>query len=309
MRILMTGASSFTGAWFARELAAGGHEVTATFRGTDEDAYDGVRRLRVGEVAAVTRPVFGVSFGDDAFLELLRTGYDVLCQHGADVTNYRSPDFDAVAALAANTHRLPEVLAAARGSRLVATGSVFEADEGRGAHDEDDLRAFSPYGLSKTLTWQALRYYAAREEVELAKFVIPNPFGPFEEPRFTTYLARTWLSRERAAVNTPDYVRDNIHVSFLARAYRVFVEGSGTRLGPSQYRESQGEFALHCARALRDRLDVDCELELRVQEDFSEPTVRTNVDPVEELALGVDEESAWDALADDYLRRQAAGEL
>ena len=32
MKILFTGASSFTGYWFIRELAAAGHEVTAIFR-------------------------------------------------------------------------------------------------------------------------------------------------------------------------------------------------------------------------------------------------------------------------------------
>ena len=35
MKILFTGASSFTGFWFARALAAAGHEVVATFRETD----------------------------------------------------------------------------------------------------------------------------------------------------------------------------------------------------------------------------------------------------------------------------------
>jgi nucleoside-diphosphate-sugar epimerase len=35
MRILLTGASSFTGYWFAQELVAAGHAVTATFRVTE----------------------------------------------------------------------------------------------------------------------------------------------------------------------------------------------------------------------------------------------------------------------------------
>lgn len=32
MKVLFTGASSFTGFWFVRELAAAGHDVTALFR-------------------------------------------------------------------------------------------------------------------------------------------------------------------------------------------------------------------------------------------------------------------------------------
>ena len=38
MRILFTGASSFTGYWFIRELVAAGHRVIATFA-----AMDGMR--------------------------------------------------------------------------------------------------------------------------------------------------------------------------------------------------------------------------------------------------------------------------
>ena len=39
MKILFTGASSFTGMWFARALASAGHDVVATFRKRPE-AYD-----------------------------------------------------------------------------------------------------------------------------------------------------------------------------------------------------------------------------------------------------------------------------
>ena len=40
--------------------------------------------------------------------------------------------------------------------------------------------------------------------------MIPNPFGPYEEPRFMAYLMKTWLKGEVARVQTPRYVRDNI---------------------------------------------------------------------------------------------------
>jgi len=49
------------------------------------------------------------------------------------------------------------------------------------------LAAFSPYGLSKGLTAQAFRYWCGALDVPLGKFVLPNPFGPFEEPRFCHY--------------------------------------------------------------------------------------------------------------------------
>ena len=264
LRILITGASSFTGSWFARGLAAAGHDVTATFR---RHEYDGLRGERVRRVCEVATPLWGVSLGD------VTDDWDVVCAHGAEATDYRSPDFDADAAVAENTRGL----AALSAERVVVTASVFE----NGVH--------TPYAESKRRTTAAFR------EAGAAVFVIPNPFGPWEEARFTTYLARTWLAGEVAAVNTPDYVRDNIHVRALADAYVRFVESDLQHRAPSQYRESQGAFAQRFARELEPRLGVECRLELRPQQDFSEPLELVNSDPV-------DGPEPWDELAAWYLR-------
>ena len=77
---------------------------------------------------------------------------------------------------------------------------VFEGGEGAGSQGLPDA---SPYGLSKAHTSRTFQYYCARSEIGLGKFVIPNPFGPLEEARFTTYLARTWLAGKPACVATP----------------------------------------------------------------------------------------------------------
>jgi UDP-glucose 4-epimerase len=264
-RILITGASSFTGMWFTRALAEAGHDVSATFR---QREYDGLRAERVRRVCEVATPLWGVAFGD------ITGEYDVLCHHGAEATNYRSPDFDAGSAIAENTRNADRVAASA--ARIVVTGSVFES-------------MTTPYAVSKAKTWAAFEPHGA------AKFVISNPFGPWEEPRFTTYLARTWLAGGVAAVNTPLYVRDNIHVRALADAYVRFVESDDLHLAPSQYREPQGAFAQRFARELEPRLGVPCPVELREQEDFSEPLELVNTDDV-----GGPE--PWDELAGWYLR-------
>jgi nucleoside-diphosphate-sugar epimerase len=264
LRVLITGASSFTGSWFARGLAAAGHDVTATFR---QREYDGLRGERVRLVLDVVTPLWGLALGD------VDGAYDVLCAHGAEAANYRSPDFDAERAVAENTRGLGRVDT----RRVVVTSSVFE----NGVQ--------TPYAESKRRTTDAFRAAGA------AVFVIPNPFGPWEEPRFTTYLARTWLEGGVAAVNTPDYVRDNIHVRALTDAYVRFVESDAARSAPSQYRETQGAFAQRFARELEPRLGVPCRLDLREQADFTEPRELVNTDPV-------DGPEPWDELAEWYLR-------
>ena len=79
-------------------------------------------------------------------------GWDLLCHHAADVTNYKSPDFDAVGAVQNNTRNLVTVLQALKSAgcgKSVLTGTVFEGGEGAGSQGLPD---FSPYGLSKALT-------------------------------------------------------------------------------------------------------------------------------------------------------------
>jgi nucleoside-diphosphate-sugar epimerase len=303
VRILLTGGSSFTGLWFARSLAAKGHAVVAPLRAS---GYAGLRGDRVRELRRVAEVVEDCPFGSDRFLDLASAGpWDLLCQHAAQTGDYRNPDFDVIGAVADNTRNLAAVLRKMLASGLagvVLTGSVFEQDEGAG---DAPLRAFSPYGLSKGLTWQHYRFLSETLQFNLGKLVIANPIGPFEEPRFCNYLIRSWFKGEVPAVRTPLYVRDNIHVDLLAKAYAAFAERVParkgiTRLNPSFYVESQGAFAQRFATEMSSRLAVACPVTLLQQEDFSEPMVRINTDRVDGADLGWSETTAWDAEAEFY---------
>lgn len=310
MRVLLTGASSFTGCWFAEALVRGGHDVVCTMtRGRAHDYDEGVRWSRVSRVDGSGASVeWGCRFGDEKFLGLVGSGgFDVICHHAADVTNYKSPDFDAVGALANNVAGLGAVLESFKangGSAFVLTGSVFERGEGAGS---EGLPHFSPYGVSKALTAEVAAYGCSRRGVPFGKFVIPNPFGPLEEPRFTAYLIKTWAKGETPGVNTPAYVRDNIHVSALARAYAAFVGRMASekppfeKVSPSGYVESQGRFAERFAAEMAPRLKIDCPVELAHQKVFDEPRIRIGVDPV--TMTPAEESAAWDAIAEDYSSR------
>lgn len=308
MNILFTGASSFTGARFVRELAAAGHRVVVVLR-KSVDGYgdDPIRQARVTmATAAAVQAVPHVAFGDEAFLDLVRSrAWDVLCHHAADVTNYKSPDFDPVAALANNTHGLVPALRALKSGgcgKVVLTGSVFEGGEGAGSQGLPD---FSPYGLSKRLTAEVFRYHCEREGLRLGKFVIPNPFGPHEGPRFTSYLMTNWLAGKRPNCSSPRYVRDNVPVSLLAKCYAQFVstlpDGPGfSKTNPTGYAETQGAFTLRLAQEMRTRLDLPCPVDLLDQTDFPEPHVRVNTDVPDLAALAWDESAAWDEMAAYY---------
>jgi nucleoside-diphosphate-sugar epimerase len=308
VKILVTGASSFTGYWFAKSLHASGAKIVATLTGKIS-AYTGIRADRVTRLREHAEIVEDCPFGSNVFLDLVgRESFDALCHHAAQVTNYRSPDFDAIGALATNTANLNSILRSMSTNGLrtvIVTGSVFEQDEGIG---EPPLRAFSPYGLSKGLTWQKFRFWCGALGTPLGKFVIANPFGPYEEPRFCSYLIDQWRAGKPAEVRTPSYVRDNIHVDLLALAYADFVKQmvecrKDQRIGVAGYRETQGEFARRFAEAMRPRLGLECQVILPNQSDFSEPLIRVNPDSPNHVALGWDETAAWDRLAAYYLER------
>ncbi|CRX37473.1 NAD-dependent epimerase/dehydratase family protein [Estrella lausannensis] len=316
MRIVMTGASSFTGMWIAEALSKREHDVIA-FLKRDLNSYSGIRKSRVDRLKKSAVIKEGISFGAAAFFKALEDTagpIDLFCHHAADVADYRSPEFNYVRALEANTYNLPGVLKAleAKGCRhIILTGSVFERGEGEGSQK---LEAMSPYGLSKGLTYETFRYFCQRHEFFLGKFVIPNPFGPYEEDRFTSYLMREWLQGKTPIVKTPDYVRDNVPAPLLASAYVDYAESfiaskADERFSPSFYRESQGDFTLRYALEAKKRLNLPCHTALAQQTDFNEPLVRVNKHPLDRDKLQFDEEAFFDENTLWYQRLYQPGSL
>lgn len=307
MKILLTGASSFTGYWFASALSRAGHKIVMPLRGDHGSYQTSPRSDRVAALEQLGEVVWACPFGSKKFLDLIdRSAVDFICHHAAEVKDYRSENFDVLGAVASNSHGLVDVLKAAAGIKgIVLTGSVFEADEGTG---NLPLRAFSPYGLSKGLTADIFRYWANKYSIRLGKFVIPNPFGPYEEARFVSYLVNCFLRKEPAKVGTPVYVRDNIHVDLLAACYVTFCEQVGAssksflKCNPSGYVENQEAFARRVSREMAKRLGLPCEVFSGVQTDFSEPPMRVNTEIASLMVPSWSEEQAWDQLVAYYNR-------
>jgi len=307
MRVLFTGASSFTGMWFVDALACRGHEVTAIFQKPLE-SYTGLRGVRVERATKQCRSIFSCCFGSDAFISLLEENkYDLLCHHAADVTDYKNPNFDVVRAANNNTNNIKSVLEVMTHQgcgHFLLTGSVFEPCEGS-AGDGSIPLAVSPYGLSKGISSDVIEYYSRVFGVLLHKFVIPNPFGPYEEDRFTSYLAKRWHAGVVADVSSPDYVRDNIPVTLLALAYAGYAESAiakdkPSRINPSYRPDSQRNFATLFASEMEKRLPFPCKLNFAIQTEFVEPKVRINTDAIAMEDGLWDEADFWDQTAVFY---------
>lgn len=313
-RILLTGASSFTGLWIAEALAAAGHEVAAVLT-RPEGAYPGLRGERVARLAASAERIFETPLDSDRFRDLARTAqFDLFAHHGADIPGYRSPDYNVAAGVARNLAGAEAAVRAAAdgGCRaLVSTATVFEPGEGG---DGPAAPAVSPYGLSKGLTGQALAGFAADAGLSFGRFVIANPFGVLEEGRMAWSLFQAWFRGEPGRVLTPAYVRDNQPVPELASAYarlaaRLLEASAPERLDarPSGLAGPQGDFARRLAAEAAPRLGLACDLVLNDQVDFPEPRVRINDEPC--LPPGWTGEAFFDDYTAYYARLSTEGRL
>jgi nucleoside-diphosphate-sugar epimerase len=175
------------------------------------------------------------------------------------------------------------------------TGTVFEAGEGGG----DEPLAVTPYGLSKTLTNIAFQHHASWAGLRFGRFVIPSPYGPFEQQRsFPAYLFRSWRGGETPMVRTPLYLRDHLPAPRLARAYADHLAAllrdpaAPAVARPSAWIATQGDFARKVAHEAAARLGRDCPVLMAEQPEFPEPLRRVNRDLVP--SAGWDEAAFWD---------------
>jgi nucleoside-diphosphate-sugar epimerase len=310
-RILLTGGTSFSGLWIAEALCADGHEVTAAVT-REPGGYQGLRAERLSRLSASARVVWSAPVASAAFLKVLDEGWDILALHGADIPNYRSADYDVVDGFHRNIAGVEAALDAfARGGgrAVVATGTVFEAGEGG---DRDGL-AVSPYGLAKSLTGEAIRHLAHWRGLSFGKFVVTGPFGPLEEGRMVWSLMQAWFRGEAGVVRTPRYVRDNIPVTLLAKAYLRLCDQLAEAAGgpiqivarPAGFVGSQEMFARLVADRMRPRLGLDCAVETWAQPTLAEPLRRANDEPWVTGDWG--EGGFWDDYAAYYRRIAASG--
>lgn len=310
LRILLTGASSFSGYWFARRLAARGHDVVAPLPRAESE-YEGIRRQRVEMLAESAEVVFGAPVGSDRLLECIavQERLDVLCVHHAVVGDYRSAEFDVAAAVRSATDGaagIVEAVAAKKGSVAMLTRSVFEAGQGV----SDDPRAIGLYAVAKSATVGVWAEHARRAGLTRAEFTITNPFGPYEEPRLVNFLAKSWAAGETPMLRAPWWVRDNIPVPLMAADYAACVEhaaqGEAVRRTPSHLVASNLEYARRIGQEFAARWERPCPVGIDAVLDTGEPHLRIGADRVDWSDHDLDETTFWDDHAAYYRAHRAA---
>lgn len=306
MKILFTGASSFTGAYFVRALAEKGHEVTSIFTQPLPNFYQGVRRKRVDMAISHSKETFWkIVFGSIEFTDILeRERYDLVCCHGAASKNFHSSDFEWLEAVRENTFGLERTahIIAEQGSGMVLTNTYFAGGNGMGTDVDIPI---TPFGLSKTLTTSVFRYFAHITKMPLSEFVMVDAFGPLENPdSLTSFLIREWAAGRKPVVKHPNYIRDNIAVTRLAELYEMFITHRMpyhvARTCPQGIHASNMNFVTSFAYEMAQRLHIHTPIEFseHLESSMTEPLMRFGEHEIRSVPF--DMTKFWDELAEYY---------
>lgn len=191
MRVLVTGAAGFIGSHLVDALLAEGDEVIAA----DNLSSGALANLSTARRSGTGKFSFHrVDVTSGAVADLVgRQQPEVICHLAAQVDVRKSvadPIFDAQVNLIGTLNVLHA--AAAAGTRKVvftsSGGCIYgEPDESRLPVSEEQVfwpeaMPESPYGVSKKIAFDYLRYYKAIEGLDYTALALSNVYGPRQEP-------------------------------------------------------------------------------------------------------------------------------
>ena len=246
MRVLVTGAAGFVGSHLTDALLAEGDEVIAVDNLSSGalSNLSNARRLSTGKFN-----FHRVDVTSGAIADLIkRQKPEVICHLAAQVDVRKSvadPVFDARVNLIGTLNVLHA--AAASGTRKVvftsSGGCIYgEPDESRLPVKEEQVfwreaMPESPYGVSKKVALDYLRYYQAIEGLDYTALALSNVYGPRQEPAsevglegqvVAIFCRRMLANRPTTIYGDGSQTRDFVYVDDVVSAFLAArTKGSG----------------------------------------------------------------------------------
>lgn len=298
MKVILTGVSSFTGCWFANELSSQGFEVICPLPRKIKD-YTGIKKTRLDFVRTKVSILFNCPLGSTDFLELCSKPFDFLGFHASYVKNYHKNDFKISKAFEENLKNIELTLSVikkhCRG--IIYSSSIFENAINL---ETEDLSQYSlpwfNYAFAKKITYLSLKSLSEQNNISFKRFVITNPFGPYEDKKISYYIMKSIIEMKEISLRTPLYKRDMIHVQVLAKVYAMaFFELQNkncSEVRPSQYNVPIQEFAKIMLTEM-SRYTKTKTLNIGKQKEFFEPKELLNDQKVSDSCPNLDYEIIW----------------
>ena len=246
MRVLVTGAAGFIGSHLTDALLAEGDEVI----GVDDLSSGALANLSEARRAPTGKFTFHrVDVTSSVIADLIkRQKPQVICHLAAQVDVRKSvsdPIFDASINVLGTVNIL-QAAAEAQTEKVVFTssgGCIYgEPDPSRLPVTEDQVylpesMPESPYGVSKKVALDYLRYYRAVKEVDYTALALANVYGPRQEPAsevglegqvVAIFSRRMLASRPTTIYGDGSQTRDFVYVEDVVNAFLAArTKGSG----------------------------------------------------------------------------------
>lgn len=232
LRVAISGASSFTGLWIAKELRAQGAHVDALVP-RSLNSYSGLRALRLRLLAEAGVQLHGEIRAEtgamEAWIALHRPR--VWIHHHHFMENFRSLQFDSEKArqvALVPLESMTKILRETGVQKIVYSSTYFEPGEG-GCGPQ-----VLPYAVTKHETWKRLQELCGENSLSLSRVVIPNPIGPFEnEDRLIPIILNRARTEQELEIKQPFSTADNLPIWTLAQTYTRAISEAPKEWRPS----------------------------------------------------------------------------
>lgn len=225
MRVLVTGGAGFIGSHIVDELLTKGHEPFVI-----DDLSSGSRKNVPADV-----PFFEVDIREPGRVKQVfdEVQPEWVCHQAAQMSvsrSVREPVFDA----GINVMGLLNVFdnAARVGVRRVvfaSSGGVLYGDVFEPAPEEHPANPVSPYGISKWVGEQYLKFYTREHGLQTVALRYANVYGPRQNPHgeagVVAIFSERMLQGESSRINGDGkYIRDYVYVTDVAHANVLALE-------------------------------------------------------------------------------------
>lgn len=219
MRVLVTGGAGFIGSHIAEQLRVRGDEVAVL-----DDLSTGSRDNLPGEL-----PFFLADTRDRSRLAAVFDEWrpDIVCHQAAQMSvsrSVREPSFDAEVNVLGLLNVLENcVRTSVRRMAFASSGGVLYGEVAEPANEEHPQRPISPYGISKVVGEQYLRFFAHEHGLEAVALRYANVYGPRQNPHGEAGVMAIFCERMLAGEPTTIYgdggcLRDYVFVDDVAAA-------------------------------------------------------------------------------------------
>lgn len=214
MKIGISGVTSFTGSWIAREFSRRGHTVFGLCSSC-KDQYPGLIQARIQKLLANVELIENIKVETGQMAQWIgESQIEIWIHHHHYMKDFRKPNYDYSAFEKICIDPLSDIfesLKKCKARGIIYSGSYFEPGEGGEIRPPP-----TPYAASKLQVWNELQ----KSGLPVSKIVIPNPIGSFENPdRLIPQMIEAAKSNQVLEIQTPHFINDHLPVEILASEY------------------------------------------------------------------------------------------